>query len=571
MEHKAGEIQESRAARSRLRIAAVIGVSALVLFGIVAIADMIATRSAIAAERQRLNRAAELYSAVLQSELEKFRLVPLTLADSPDAADLLLDKSASNRKFNLRLEALAKEIEAAAIYLVNRDGLTLAASNWRLPTSFVGAQYDFRPYFMEAMQAGSSEQFALGTVSNRPGLYIARRIQIDGKAMGVMVVKVEFDTLEDQWRRAQQPVFVTTPEGIILITSNASWRFQSAGRLSEDPEQLARLQDRLSIPEIRTMPLYRDGRVGRIDDAGIAGYDYGEAISESPPGWQIHVLGSLAEPVARARTQARYLVIIALMAMLIAGALYYIRRRNRAMQAEALANARMQELRLQLEQANKLATLGQVAAGVGHEINQPVSAIKVYAENGEKLIGLNKDKAVGENFAQIVRLTERIGRITEELRSFSRKATGKLVAVNVQAAIDGALLLLRDAIRQADAQIVQEQPDAGIAVMAEHMRLEQVLVNLIQNALEATGKGAVITISVDADSESAAIAVADNGPGLTEDMRERLFQPFSTSKRDGLGLGLVISRDIINDLGGELNAGFPETGASFSIRLRRAS
>ena len=165
--------------------------------------------------------AAALHAAVLRSELEKHRSLPLALATDPDIADLLKGApDASARAIDLKLEALAVQTRAAAIYVIDAGGVTRAASNWRLPTSFVGADYGFRPYFIGAMRNGAAEFFALGTVSGRPGLYLARRIEDPvGRPVGVVVVKVEFDALEAEWRASGEPAYVADPAGVVLITS----------------------------------------------------------------------------------------------------------------------------------------------------------------------------------------------------------------------------------------------------------------------------------------------------------------------------------------------------------------
>jgi len=140
---------------------------------------------------------ARTHVALLSSELQKFRLLPLVLVEYPDVAATLADRSdAAQSRLDRTLEQLVQRTDAAAIYVVDASGMTRAASNWNSPASFVGQNYGFRPYFRDAMAKGASEFFALGTVSGRPGLYLARRVDRDGRALGVVVVKVEFDGVE---------------------------------------------------------------------------------------------------------------------------------------------------------------------------------------------------------------------------------------------------------------------------------------------------------------------------------------------------------------------------------------
>ncbi|RYG09722.1 MAG: sensor histidine kinase, partial [Caulobacteraceae bacterium] len=199
-------------------------------------ADAFARRDAEASANRQAATTAALHGAVLRSELERQRAVPSVLAQDPDLLALLASPSPERAlRLNHKFEALAREVRAAALYVLTADGTTLAASNWREPTSFVGANYRFRPYYLEAMRDGQSAFFALGTVSGRPGLYLARRIDgADGRPAGVIVAKVEFDALEQEWRASGEPTYVTDPDGVVLITTVPDWRFHATLPLSAE-------------------------------------------------------------------------------------------------------------------------------------------------------------------------------------------------------------------------------------------------------------------------------------------------------------------------------------------------
>ena len=186
--------------------AAFVAVWLVAAFAVALAAGEVARRDAQAEAARQAEAAAALHAAVLRSELEKHRSLPLVLAGDPDVARLLGSGGVPADRVNRKLEGLAAQTRAAAIYAIDARGLTRAASNWALPTSFVGADYAFRPYFINAMQRGEAEFFALGTVSGRPGLYLARRVDAgDGRPLGVVVVKVEFDALEAEWRVSGEP------------------------------------------------------------------------------------------------------------------------------------------------------------------------------------------------------------------------------------------------------------------------------------------------------------------------------------------------------------------------------
>ena len=496
----------------------------------------------------------------LQSELEKFSLVPLVLAEDPQVQGLLAGDAGGETVLNRRLEELAVQTGAAAIYVTDASGTTLAASNWRLPTSFVGSNYAFRRYFRTAMDSGNATQFALGTVSRRPGLYIAQRVVSGSRTLGIVAVKVEFDALEASWLEGTEGVFVTDADGVVLVTSNPDWRFNTLR--PEAASQRDRSADELQfgLADLPPMPDIAAGST-LVETARIETEN-----TISPDDWALHLLFDPAPRLSAARTNAQLALVLALFAAALVGGAVFIVADRRKAQAEMQAQERAAKLRDQMQQANRLATLGQVTAGIGHEIRQPVSAMRLYAENGSKMIALGDTASAKENFGKIVSLSDRIGKITDELRRFSRKNTSRPRDVSLAEVIEGAQFLLGDRI--ATSQIAFKIPgadDMAIKVRGEHVGLEQVLVNLLQNAIDAAGVGGTIEISVEPKGDECALTVSDNGPGLSDAQRDTLFQPFATTKPDGLGLGLVISQEIMRNLGGNLTADANGPGARFTM------
>ena len=489
------------------------------------------------AERAASNEAAIL-AAGLESELDKFSLVPLVLARDPQVQSLLRGNPAEQAALNQRLEQLAGQTGAAAIYLMDRKGLTVAASNWNRPDSFVGSTYRFRDYFRKGLADGVASQFALGTVSRRPGLFITRRVDGPSGAIGVVAIKVEFEKLEASWAKATSGVYVSDPAGVILVTSRPAWRF-------------------------RTMPPGAAGEPGR-NSRTSALIDSRHPVA--PFDWELHLLSDPSPALAAARANARLLFFVLLVLIIAAIAAVVVGIRRREARAEKMLNERTARLRDQLQQANRLATLGQITAGVGHEIRQPVSAIRILAETGVRLGERGAHDEARENFARITALTDRIGTITDELRRFSRRGDRARRDVALRQLIDGALLLLRDRISHLGIHLVLP-PDAALerVVRGEHVGLEQVLVNLLQNAIDATGQSGRVTIAVDALEREVRLSVTDDGPGISAEQRANLFQPFATTKAEGLGLGLVISQDIMRGLGGDLVAEAVPTGARFTM------
>lgn len=569
----------------------------------------VARRDARESAEHQAATASTLHAAVLRSELERHRSLPMVLAQNPDlAAALTRPDATSAARLSRKFEILAKDVRAAAIYALDAEGRTLAASNWRLPTSFVGSSYRFRPYYYEAMRDGHATFFALGTVSGRPGLYLSRRVDGPaGQPLGVIVAKVEFDALEADWRASGEPTYVTDADGVVVITTVPAWRFRTTRPLSADlRRRLAETQTAGStVPG--PLPFETDGtglvRISSDISEGL----YAAASDPIPDiGWQVNLLSPSGDDISRAVASARWLgaMTVALLAALT-GILLRRRQRARAMASEA-AQARIelerqidlrttelrsandqlnheiderrrletvrQDLQDELIQANKLATLGQIAAGVAHEINQPVAAIRTHADSASVQLRREDTEGALRSLENIDRLTERVGVITDELRAFSRKTRSETVAVGVDGAIDGALLLVAGRLREKGIKLERRPAPAGLAVKAERNRLEQVVLNLLQNAIEALEgvPAPVIELGVQVKGRQAVIRVSDNGPGVTAAVRARLFTPFTTDKPDGLGLGLVISRDIVAGFGGELVLEPSSSGARFSIRLAKA-
>ncbi|WZB72307.1 hypothetical protein WJ968_13395 [Achromobacter xylosoxidans] len=155
-----------------------------------------------------------------------------------------------------KLEALSRGVGAAAIYVLDRTGYAVAASNWREPASFEGVDYQFRPYFRGAVAHGSAEHFALGTISHEAGLYLSRRVDApDGGMLGVVVLKVDFRELEADWRQSNAPIFVTDEHGVVLLGSLPQWRFDVLAPLSEELAQRLRTSLQFGDARFQSVPI----------------------------------------------------------------------------------------------------------------------------------------------------------------------------------------------------------------------------------------------------------------------------------------------------------------------------
>jgi two-component system C4-dicarboxylate transport sensor histidine kinase DctB len=560
---------------------------------------------------------AELKRALLLAVLDRSRTLPLVLARDADLIDALgSETSQAISHLNEKLEALIPGTGASVIYVVRTDGTAIAASNHRQPDSFVDSNYAFRQYFTGAMANGTAEQYALGSVSRRPGLYLSRRVDDKtGRALGVVVVKVEFGALEDNWQRSERITYVTDTRGIVLITSRPDWRFFSMADIPQQ-ERLA-IRDSLQFGEapLVTLPIWSmPGRNSHdfvaTEDATGAPFRTNLAIDLDVPGsgWHMHVLAPSDTAERTALWQGR-ITALAVLAPLLALAALLVHRSGRTARRTAEAKAAQAELerqvtrrtaelteardRLQAEiaehratdirlqgvqqdlvQANRLAILGQVAAGVAHEINQPVATIRAYADNAKTFLDRGNGETAKENLGLIAELTDRIGAITAELKGLARKGRQAAEPVELKAAIDGALFLLKSRFAGSFDRLSIGDIPFGLTVLGQRIRLEQVLINLLQNALEAIDDKADATITIGLSrltDDEVDLSVSDTGPGLPDHVRDNLFIPFTTSKEGGLGLGLVIARDIVTEYGGRLSVDTSKNGTTFTITLKRAS
>ncbi|TBC74101.1 sensor histidine kinase [Rhizobium leguminosarum] len=569
-----------------------------------------------AALEEQARTDARLNAALLRTVLEKYRALPFVLSqDTAIAAALAGSDVGTFDRLSQKLEMLAAGTRAAVIYVIDKDGMAVSASNWREPTSFVGNDYRFREYFQGAVERGQAEHFALGTVSKKPGLYISQRISGSNGLLGVVVVKVEFDDVEADWNASGTPSYVVDERGIVLITSLPSWRFMTIGRIAED--RLTAIRESLQFGDAPLQPLPLD-MVRNLGDGldvveivmpGDAGKTRFLDVATSVPatGWHLQHLVALGPSVDAGIREARMLALLILLPLL-AGAAFLLRRRHTIalrisreqqareelerrvvertldlsqardrLQAEIIGHKsteqKLQAVQQDLVQANRLAILGQVAAGVAHEINQPVATIRAYADNARTFLDRGQTAPAGENLESIAALTERIGSITEELKTIARKGRGSAEPTGLKDVIEGAVMLLRSRFAGRMDTLDIDLPPDELQVMGNRIRLEQVLINLLQNALEAVapkaGEGRV-EIRTSTDAGMVTVTVADNGPGIPPDIRKGLFTPFNTSKESGLGLGLVISKDIVGDYGGRMEVASDSDGTRFIVQLRKA-
>ncbi|MBI2276739.1 MAG: sensor histidine kinase [Dechloromonas sp.] len=566
----------------------------------------------------------DLYAASLDREIGKYAFLPGTLGLERDVLELLNagERSKLAPQVNAYLEQLNERAGTLAIYVIDAGGQVVAASNWRRADSFIGEDLAFRPYFREALNNGTGRFFGIGTTRGEPGYYLASTLADANRTLGVAVIKVSLEQLEKSWSTVEAPAMVSDENGVIILGSVADWKFTTLRPLDE-PTRSAfdrtqqynrRALKPLGMKEIAE--LEHGARLVSIAKTGpemVSVYPVaGRFLAQSRPlagtPWTLTVLSHLEQVDDIAQSRALVAAVGAAFLFMLGLMLDERRRRlkDRLAAREALqkahdelerkvdertadlsaANQLLQDevaeriraertLRAaqdELVQAGKLAVIGQLSTGIAHELNQPLAALRTLSGNGVRFLERGDLATTRSNLERIAQLVDRMGLITGQLRAFARKSSGQLQPVALGRALDNALALLEPRLRQANAEIVRHGPLPEPVALCDANRLEQVLVNLIGNALDAMDGQAAprIELSCECVDRQARLSVRDHGPGLAEAALTHLFEPFFTTKAAGvgLGLGLTISAGIIRDFGGTLSgANHPDGGAVFTLDI----
>jgi two-component system C4-dicarboxylate transport sensor histidine kinase DctB len=229
----------------------------------------------------------------------------------------------------------------------------------------------------------------------------------------------------------------------------------------------------------------------------------------------------------------------------------------------------LREAQAELVQSSKLAALGHMAAGIVHELNQPIAAIRTHAASGRLLLERQETDKLLSTLTAITRMTEHLGSITVQLKTFARKSPTVREPIVLQECLEDALTMTAALINEEEVSLIKDLPDAPLVVHGNRGRVNQVLVNLIRNAVDAMQSQVIkkLHISMTSDHRQVALSIADSGAGIRDQDREEIFTPFFTTKEvgEGLGLGLSISYRIITDLGGSIRALNNEEGGTTFI------
>ena len=500
-------------------------------------------------------------SGRLRLQIDGYRALVNVIADDPQIAQAL-----SQGNF-LRAKSVLETFEATygawRIDLVTPEGALLTSSAINPPNAVFSratlrAAANNRLGFDQAIEDGQRV------------IRLSRGVLVDAaQPKGIVVMTVSLAALEFEWPVAPEPIVFFDAEQVAFSSNRTNLLLLSRGG---DPE--AADFDLTESASIRGLQLWQF----RPPNGGAS-----EIIKAEEYVPHLELTGVIFLDTKNARATARLRVILVLAVAVVLGLIGTValqQRRRRMMeeryssQLETRVEARTQELRDAqdaLIEASKLAALGRLSAGVSHELNQPLAAILNFAENGQKFLASGKLDPASQNLTLISDQVRRMTRIIGNLRAFARQEVAPTEVIDFQKVVSSALELAQADIIEAKVGLETRLPDGPLWVLAGQVRLEQVVLNLVANALDAMKDAdrRELRLELDRIGDAAHFTIADSGHGIADP--SAVFEPFYTTKdlgaSKGLGMGLALSHGIITQFGGTLSCRNLASGAEFKITL----
>lgn len=560
---------------------------------------------------QKAQHQSDNLAAFIRYEIGRYADLPQQIANSDLLQSLLQAMPSTTEQLNQYLFQLQRSADVADLYLVDPTGIVIASSNAKGPIYYLGRDFGFRPYVQQALAGKNSQYYALGHTSERRGYYYSVPVRIQGQIKAVMVAKVDLEPIEQHQQQiaglADSHFMVTGQSDEVFLSDVPEWRLTSlSGKALSSAEQQRYITQAIT-------PMHYSKGSALLAPSYLLWYlplgkktlsllPYQRPLAEF--GWTLTVLAS---PASQQSTLWSALLLVTLIYSSTVLAIWVRRERKKRhlqlvlhnQQLEQRVIARTQDLaetnrqlirqierREQTEtelahteqhlvQTAKLATIGALSASLNHELNQPLTALQSYAQTTEKLLEKGYLDDAKTNIQAMRQLMQRLSVIVAQFKDFSRKSSGKNQLVQVNKLVLDALGIVKHQCQQQGVKIRLQLPEQSPAVLADSIQLEQVLVNILTNGVQAMAgfSDAAFHIAVRVQAQQVSIHIRDQGPGIEPHHLERIFEAFfSTKQRDGLGLGLSISQRIVQSFGGHLEVrNAPQGGAEFIIVLLLAT
>ncbi|WP_205618797.1 sensor histidine kinase [Terasakiella pusilla] len=525
-----------------------------------------------------------LYKSTLESEIERISYFPYVL--SKDAHVIAGTLRKDRHSLNLRLKDFAERSQLDAIYLMDVTGLTLASSNYDQENSYVGSNYSFRPYYQQAMQGQMGEFYGIGVTTSLPGLFISAPVYApNGTIAGVIAMKLNLGRLEEAWMKAGESVLLSNEDGIVLLSSNPDWRYKVLFDLSAE-----RRSEIKAMRQFDKTPLVKLNWSNTNEyQATVNNVPYLLVTQDMPTrNWTLYFFAN--ERSIQVRTWSMLITLIVIISLLFAAWQFKKTRRIGAALRESQADSadlreanrllaieiedrkhaerRLQRTQDELARTSRLAALGQLSVSVTHELGQPIAAMKNYLTAAE----ISQQPPKVTLISQMSGLVARMENITRQLRFFSRPGSKEFEAVNLQDVLKGSEELLIPNLTAGRIQYGFHLPDHPVIVRGNKLRLEQVLTNLMRNAVDAMldEEERLLQVTISHTKTHGIVRITDTGSGIGQSTIRDLEEPFYTTRAsgEGMGLGLAISTEIVKEHGGMIHAENREPkGAIFIIEI----
>ncbi|MDX0520100.1 sensor histidine kinase [Sinorhizobium medicae] len=559
----------------------------------------LAISAATASLEGQLQRSLVVTNRAIETEIDRFRYLPLILGEDARIRALAAGERSPDvlEAANRYLETVVAQAGAAELYVLDERGVALAASNFATSETFVGHDYNFRPYFEDALRTGAGRYYAIGVTTRKPGYFLTSRIDVPGRPPIIVVVKADLLPLEATWKAAGVQTAIADQWGIVFLSGNPDWKYRPLVPLA--PEALAQVAKERKYDGVNV------AAARPILPASVVTLPPGEAKAPAlhveegqlmakfsvvrPDGWLVLASTSTGDT---GKVAGFWALATLIAGGLASGMLYFLRQRailirTRLRQGEILERKvarRTQDLAREIEMrkrtedelrnaqeglvhSEKMAALGRMSTAIVHEVSQPLAALEATLATAGVLLERGGAEKVGGRLLDARALVKRMQRTVKHLKTFARKGASDLEPVDIDLAIRNAMDLAAPKARALGVVPAYDASGPKLVVVAVAVKLEQVLLNLILNALDAVEgrQGATVLIRKAVESGRVKVAVIDNGSGIAPEHRDRIAEPFFTTKLtgEGLGLGLAIATAILREFGGEIT--FAEAGGGGTI------